>query len=101
MKEADKIIRKDNKNKMDCYIKMLETNECKIYTSKYDIISLNTCVICLEAIPHNDFFQTECEHIFHYSCIDNWLKNKNSCPCCRHILNDNEENREELHNIIS
>lgn len=59
---------------------MEETNECNIYT----------CAICLDVIPDNDFFETECRHIFHNSCIDNWLKNKNSCPCCRYILNDND-----------
>lgn len=46
------------------------------------------CVICCNPfITHNehipDYFITECKHEFHYSCIKQWLKYKESCPLCR------------------
>ena len=34
--------------------------------------------------------KTICNHEFCKACIDRWLETKNSCPCCRERLNDNE-----------
>ena len=54
------------------------------------------CNICLEcfsdpelipetdSIHENNFLKLKCDHIFHYECIENWLKNhSNKCPVCR------------------
>jgi len=48
------------------------------------------CAICLEK------FTDDCEvtplpcnvkHYFHPDCIEDWLKQKNSCPLCKAVLN--------------
>ena len=54
------------------------------------------CNICLECFENdqltpetdceneNKFLKLKCEHIFHYECIENWLKkHSNKCPVCR------------------
>ena len=44
-----------------------------------------TCNICLETIDRSNIHQTNCKHMFHVKCIDEWLNNndKNNCPSCR------------------
>lgn len=39
------------------------------------------CSICLDTLDNNDIIKTNCNHIFHKSCLINWTKN---CPICRH-----------------
>ena len=42
------------------------------------------CVICLSAFDEaQDVRLLRCSHIFHASCIDEWLERSNSCPCCK------------------
>ena len=42
------------------------------------------CSICLEKINEKNFCLTECEHLFHFSCV---TKVKNGlCPLCRKEL---------------
>ena len=51
-----------------------------IYFSKY------ICGICLEKIRKFDKkYITNCNHIFHFKCMKNWLyyENKKTCPQCR------------------
>lgn len=41
-----------------------------------------TCSICLES--HCDTVaEVTCGHIFHLTCMETWLKQKNSCPLCQ------------------
>jgi len=48
------------------------------------------CAICLDGFAPGDFIvRTYCSeqgHIFHRSCVHNWLKSKRSCPLCRRSL---------------
>jgi len=46
------------------------------------------CVICYLDIKLNDNIRkTNCNHIFHSECIDEWLLNfNNSCPICKNNL---------------
>ena len=42
------------------------------------------CVICLEEFKNGDKATSlPCIHLFHTSCIKNWLKKQNSCPICK------------------
>lgn len=50
------------------------------------------CSICCDPIySKNEYidgcdktlFKTSCGHIFHYSCIQKWVSQKNTCPMCR------------------
>jgi hypothetical protein len=43
------------------------------------------CSVCLEHFSINDYKRTlKCDHSFHKTCIDYWLKHNNrTCPICR------------------
>lgn len=46
----------------------------------------SSCSICLEDFEQGELLGIlECEHRFHYTCIQEWLRRKNSCPLCRNI----------------
>lgn len=44
------------------------------------------CPICTEPLHNESYGQilkTPCKHYYHSTCIDEWLRNHNSCPICR------------------
>ena len=41
------------------------------------------CPICLDVIESNNIDRINCGHTFCYTCINEWLRSKNSCPLCR------------------
>jgi hypothetical protein len=50
---------------------------------KYVLLNnIETCSVCLEELSHHGY-ETNCHHVFHENCINNWLKIKNVCPICR------------------
>lgn len=56
------------------------------------------CAICLSDIELSNVTITECDHVFHTSCL---LQNRtNKCPLCRHELYEiiNSESDDELDN---
>lgn len=48
------------------------------------------CVICLEDLEDDQLCRVfpVCKHVFHFSCIDIWLRNHVTCPTCRHCIVD-------------
>lgn len=43
------------------------------------------CAICLEKlVPHSMVLDLGCGHVFHHSCIIQWLTRSTLCPTCRH-----------------
>ena len=56
--------------------------------------SENTCPICYEKIENINKTHTECDHIFHSSCLIMHLSTNYNCPVCRKefttVENDNE-----------
>lgn len=40
------------------------------------------CVICHERIFPNEVIFTECDHMFHASCLNTWLGVRRTCPLC-------------------
>ena len=45
------------------------------------------CTICLENISIGDkIIYLPCVHLFHSSCIKNWIRIKNQCPICNNII---------------
>ncbi|CAG9863536.1 unnamed protein product [Phyllotreta striolata] len=43
-----------------------------------------TCTICSELfINSSDIYFTQCGHVFHYTCLLNWLERSRTCPECR------------------
>ena len=52
-----------------------------------NILKFKKCSICLDYIKsENESIKTECNHIFHKTCLKTWLEYGNNCPYCRHIL---------------
>lgn len=47
------------------------------------------CAICRASFEEGDVIRTlnNCNHYFHCNCIDSWIELRNSCPSCRHIIN--------------
>ncbi|XP_021290626.1 E3 ubiquitin-protein ligase RNF181-like [Herrania umbratica] len=50
-----------------------------------------SCSICIESLKQSDkgdAKQVSCGHVYHQTCITNWLFNgrSNSCPLCRHEI---------------
>ena len=41
------------------------------------------CTICLLDYNEETKTETECNHIFHQECLDNWLQTNYTCPLCR------------------
>ncbi|XP_019771031.2 E3 ubiquitin-protein ligase TRAIP [Dendroctonus ponderosae] len=43
-----------------------------------------TCVICSDLFaPSADIYSTQCGHIFHFTCLLQWMENSKTCPQCR------------------
>lgn len=53
------------------------------------------CVICLEDFKNGDKATVlPCIHLFHTSCIQNWLKTQNCCPICKFKLTGDNINNQ-------
>ncbi|CAL9030382.1 unnamed protein product [Prunus brigantina] len=52
----------------------------------------NTCPICLGTYKPKETLRTisECNHYFHASCVDEWLKVSATCPLCRNPSKGNK-----------
>lgn len=64
-------------------------------------LELNECVICYEAITHQQpIIYANCQHgnCFHAKCIS---KCSSLCPLCRSPIYDQEFTINHIHNIIS
>lgn len=51
------------------------------------------CSICLGEYEDKDKLRTlpTCDHNFHLTCIDIWLRRQSTCPICRMSLHDSSE----------
>ncbi|KAH9808645.1 putative RING finger domain protein [Teratosphaeria destructans] len=50
------------------------------------------CTVCLEEVDVGAEVKVmKCKHWFHAGCIDDWLKNKASCPVCRADMRGNPQ----------
>lgn len=53
--------------------------ECQASTSE-------ECPVCLGELETAPVCRTACNHSFHVACLQQWLQNESSCPCCRILL---------------
>ncbi|ODV97500.1 hypothetical protein PACTADRAFT_47411 [Pachysolen tannophilus NRRL Y-2460] len=67
----------DGKCKIDCAICMDEL-ELPIHQ--------NGATLATNIIARRSYMVTPCRHIFHTSCLENWMKYKLQCPVCRNSL---------------
>ena len=86
------------------YIKMLNNTNKNTKETKIN----ETCSICLEEITLKDYktkkiLVSDCKHIFHTNCINDWVKtritsgNKIDCPICRSNIIRNDEFKKYTH----
>lgn len=62
----------------------------------------DVCVICQEKCLQKSENQTPCGHVFHTGCLLGWLKEHNTCPCCRASLYDKPDkpDQTDLQNLV-
>lgn len=63
------------------------------------LASQAACPICLEDMLEGQCAcNLKCDHLFHYECLDTWVKKKCQCPVCRIKLYGNEDCAESVGN---
>lgn len=63
------------------------------YIDERELYNYDTeCPICFEKIGQTNTITTVCGHTFHASCIIQNLYVSDSCPMCRHIIDENKLN---------
>jgi len=69
-------------------------NSLDNYTIKWNnYVETSSCTICLEDYDTNEeIVKTLCNHYFHKKCIVDWCIMNNSCPICRKVILNNDEN---------
>lgn len=66
-------------------LEKMEVNESflKFFTNKNE----NSCSVCKDEFEcKQQLVNLPCKHFFHDECILPWLKERNTCPTCRHEL---------------
>lgn len=56
-------------------------------TATFNIHRVDTCAICLSLLANTPRVQTYCAHVFHTTCLQQWIEENNGvapCPLCRH-----------------
>lgn len=61
------------------------TNVAPIAIPARKAFDVQDCAICLEPLNANDKLTKccQCGHCFHKACLDEWLKENQTCPLCR------------------
>jgi hypothetical protein len=91
----------------DVKVTLTEEQFKKFKETKIDDSNINlyntSCNICMEEYKGSDIVTTlYCKHVFHKSCIYDWLcKERVTCPICRkdNRININESTRNESVNV--
>ncbi|XP_044757392.1 E3 ubiquitin-protein ligase RNF165-like [Coccinella septempunctata] len=60
-----------------------KTNTTKKERKAFQNRNDDDCTICLGSLGLGILVIMECDHMFHRTCITDWLKEKNECPICR------------------
>lgn len=56
----------------------------KYKVSQKHVDNETQCTTCMETFKlGEDVVKLDCDHIFHFPCIEPWLHRNNSCPICR------------------
>jgi len=57
--------------------------------TRYRSLIPTPCSICLDDVETGQYIKKlECSHVFHFNCIDEWLKIKKTCPNCNYSIID-------------
>jgi len=66
-------------NKNSSALSRLATVSEKQQSSENNIV----CSICISDIKRNNIFNLRCGHMYHKSCIEQWVYKHGTCPLCR------------------
>jgi hypothetical protein len=58
-------------------------NLLKLNTKPPIQIEGDKCPVCLDDVTEEDIYKTICSHKFHKKCLIEWIKDNDTCPCCR------------------
>ena len=65
-------------------IKILN-NQTKLIVNQ----TIDLCSICLENMEIGDIVRkTNCNHCYHYKCIDKWFEENRKCPLCNFLFSE-------------
>jgi hypothetical protein len=75
--------------KQDEFKRMTEGKYSELY--KTHKLTETVCTVCMSNFENNDIIKlTNCNHIFHPICLNDWIEENHSCPVCRAELGDYE-----------
>lgn len=58
-------------------------------TDDKDCESHDCCSICIETFDLGEnLVRTPCNHVFHEHCLSRWLDSRDTCPVCRHDIEE-------------
>ncbi|KAK7255807.1 hypothetical protein RIF29_29228 [Crotalaria pallida] len=66
----------------------LQFSKAKLCNNNSTSSSCFSCSICLVDYKESDFVRVlpSCDHFFHASCVDPWLRMNLTCPICRKTI---------------
>ena len=69
--------------------RMIKGGKCFCHQHRRTEFDCPTCAVCLEDITE-DKKLLSCGHSFHSACISKWLCRSQSCPTCRTLTTETE-----------
>lgn len=51
--------------------------------SEAQLLSQDTCAICLDDLSNSRLSRLSCDHVFHLVCIERWVTDTPVCPLCK------------------
>lgn len=76
--------------KFICMSRLRMTLFAELDCTDYYVRNLSVCILQEEYSDGEEVGKMVCKHYYHFSCIKNWLRQKNWCPICKSVaLNTN------------
>lgn len=76
-------------NRQNMQIKNMLKNAAKLKINFTELQAGNECPICFEEFKNSDdivCLPCNRNHVFHESCIGEWVKRNSSCPLCKTVV---------------
>lgn len=62
---------------------LIDSIPCEKFCADLSDDSCDSCAVCLNDFEENDLLRRlPCNHSFHVTCVDKWLKQNKNCPLC-------------------
>lgn len=71
---------------------------CTVHKELYRYDKPRDCVICSETLGAT-CRPTNCGHVMHKGCLDQWLLSNSTCPVCRSLLKPNGVSLESIEGL--